>query len=208
MMRRSTRSSVRDAGTRATQRCCRAARCVAAGCEAVDDLQRSQHRRSLHPRPALRRRHAPHRRRSRPRPARSASVAGLGWHYLGAANLPRQPHEVLVEDHRARGAHPAEPGDRGRARPRRRRPLQAARHRHGRAQRRPRQGQRGVRRLAPRRAVDALRRERRARHHPPDRLRRTSSTTSTSSRRSTRSAPAPPRSAPTSCCSSTASRWS
>jgi len=26
-------------------------------------------------------------------------VSGLGWHYLSAANLSRQPHEVLVEDH-------------------------------------------------------------------------------------------------------------
>lgn len=26
-------------------------------------------------------------------------LAGLGWHYLSPQNLPRQPHEVLVEDH-------------------------------------------------------------------------------------------------------------
>ena len=30
---------------------------------------------------------------------RNRQVSGLGWHYLSAANLPRQPHEVLVEDH-------------------------------------------------------------------------------------------------------------
>src|SRR5690606_12334 len=24
-------------------------------------------------------------------------LAGLGWHYLSAANVPRQPHEVFVE---------------------------------------------------------------------------------------------------------------
>lgn len=32
--------------------------------------------------------------------ARSAGkVCGLGWHFLSSANLPRQPQEVLVEDH-------------------------------------------------------------------------------------------------------------
>jgi len=30
---------------------------------------------------------------------RDHQVSGLGWHYVSAANLPRQPHEVLVEDH-------------------------------------------------------------------------------------------------------------
>jgi type I restriction enzyme R subunit len=30
---------------------------------------------------------------------RNRQVSGLGWHYLSAANLPRQPQEVLVEDH-------------------------------------------------------------------------------------------------------------
>ena len=89
----------------------------------------------------------------------------------------------------ARGADPAEPGDRRAARPRRRGPLQAARDPHGRPQRRPRQGQRGVRRLAHRRAVDAVRRERRARHDPADRLRRPRAATSTSSRPSSPSAP-------------------
>lgn len=30
---------------------------------------------------------------------RNRQISGLGWHYLRAANLPRQPQEVLVEDH-------------------------------------------------------------------------------------------------------------
>jgi type I restriction enzyme, R subunit len=30
---------------------------------------------------------------------RHGQVSGLGWHYLAPQNLPRQPHEVLVEDH-------------------------------------------------------------------------------------------------------------
>ena len=30
---------------------------------------------------------------------RNREITGLGWHFLSAANLPRQPHEVLVEDH-------------------------------------------------------------------------------------------------------------
>ena len=30
---------------------------------------------------------------------RNRQISGLGWHYLSAANLPRQPQEVLVEDH-------------------------------------------------------------------------------------------------------------
>src|SRR5687767_5970300 len=30
---------------------------------------------------------------------RNRKISGLGWHYLSAANLPRQSHEVLVEDH-------------------------------------------------------------------------------------------------------------
>lgn len=30
---------------------------------------------------------------------RNRQISGLGWHYLSAANLPRQPHDVLVEDH-------------------------------------------------------------------------------------------------------------
>lgn len=30
---------------------------------------------------------------------RNRQVSGLGWHYISASNLPRQPHEVLVEDH-------------------------------------------------------------------------------------------------------------
>ena len=29
---------------------------------------------------------------------KSGKLAGLGWHYLAPANLPRQPHEVFVED--------------------------------------------------------------------------------------------------------------
>lgn len=29
---------------------------------------------------------------------KSGKLAGLGWHYLGPANIPRQPHEVFVED--------------------------------------------------------------------------------------------------------------
>ena len=30
---------------------------------------------------------------------RNRQISGLGWHYLSATNLPRQSHEVLVEDH-------------------------------------------------------------------------------------------------------------
>jgi len=30
---------------------------------------------------------------------RHRQVSGLGWHYLSASNLPRQMHEVLVEEH-------------------------------------------------------------------------------------------------------------
>jgi type I restriction enzyme R subunit len=30
---------------------------------------------------------------------RNRQVSGLGWHYLSASNLPRQPQEVLLEDH-------------------------------------------------------------------------------------------------------------
>lgn len=30
---------------------------------------------------------------------RSGHIAGLGWHYMGASNLPRQAHEILVESH-------------------------------------------------------------------------------------------------------------
>jgi type I restriction enzyme, R subunit len=30
---------------------------------------------------------------------RNRQIRGLGWHYLSAGNLPRQLHEVLVEDH-------------------------------------------------------------------------------------------------------------
>ena len=30
---------------------------------------------------------------------RNRQISGLGWHYVSASNLPRQPHEVLVEDH-------------------------------------------------------------------------------------------------------------
>lgn len=30
---------------------------------------------------------------------RGGQIAGLGWHYLAQQNVPRQPHEVLVEDH-------------------------------------------------------------------------------------------------------------
>jgi type I restriction enzyme, R subunit len=30
---------------------------------------------------------------------RNRQISGLGWHFLSAANLPRQPHEVFVEDH-------------------------------------------------------------------------------------------------------------
>jgi len=30
---------------------------------------------------------------------RNRQISGLGWHFLDAANLPRQPQEVLVEDH-------------------------------------------------------------------------------------------------------------
>jgi type I restriction enzyme, R subunit len=30
---------------------------------------------------------------------RNRQISGLGWHYLSAATLPRQPQEVLVEDH-------------------------------------------------------------------------------------------------------------
>jgi type I restriction enzyme R subunit len=30
---------------------------------------------------------------------RNGRIVGLGWHFLSAANLPRQPQEILVEDH-------------------------------------------------------------------------------------------------------------
>ena len=30
---------------------------------------------------------------------RHGQVSGIGWHYLAPQNLPRQPHEVLVEDY-------------------------------------------------------------------------------------------------------------
>ena len=30
---------------------------------------------------------------------RRGTLSGLGWHYLGAQQLPRQAHEILVEDH-------------------------------------------------------------------------------------------------------------
>ena len=30
---------------------------------------------------------------------RHGQISGLGWHYLASQDLPRQPHEVLVEDH-------------------------------------------------------------------------------------------------------------
>ena len=30
---------------------------------------------------------------------RAGQISGLGWHYLSAENLPRQPQEVLVEEH-------------------------------------------------------------------------------------------------------------
>jgi type I restriction enzyme, R subunit len=30
---------------------------------------------------------------------RNRQISGLGWHFLSASNLSRQPHEVLVEDH-------------------------------------------------------------------------------------------------------------
>ena len=30
---------------------------------------------------------------------RSGQISGLGWYYLSLENLPRQPQEVLVEDH-------------------------------------------------------------------------------------------------------------
>ncbi len=30
---------------------------------------------------------------------RHGQISGLGWHFLAPQNLPRQPHEVLVEDH-------------------------------------------------------------------------------------------------------------
>ena len=79
---------------------------------------------------------------------RHGKISGLGWHYLAPQNLPRQPHEVLVEDHLREALIRLNPEIAAAARPRRRCALQAARDRPGRAQRRPRQGQRGVRRLA------------------------------------------------------------
>ena len=30
---------------------------------------------------------------------RHGALSGLGWHYLGPQHLPRQAHEILVEDH-------------------------------------------------------------------------------------------------------------
>ena len=29
---------------------------------------------------------------------KSGKLAGLGWHYLAPTNIPRQPHEVFVEE--------------------------------------------------------------------------------------------------------------
>ena len=79
---------------------------------------------------------------------RHGQVSGLGWHFLAPQNLPRQPHEVLVEDHLREALIRLNPEIAAAARSRRRRPLQAARHPDGRPHRRPRQGQRGVHRLA------------------------------------------------------------
>lgn len=52
-----------------------------------DCLQRGQHRRSVHPRPAVRQRHAPHRRRPRPRAASRCAVRS--WLALLVVAEPR-----------------------------------------------------------------------------------------------------------------------
>ena len=31
---------------------------------------------------------------------RGGQISGLGWHYLAAAHVPRQPHDVLLADRR------------------------------------------------------------------------------------------------------------
>ena len=69
-------------------------RAVGAG----DDLQRIQHRRSLI-RDQLCGGVTHHTAVGPGLARRNRQVSGLGWHYLSASNLPRQPQEVLVEDH-------------------------------------------------------------------------------------------------------------
>ena len=88
---------------------------------------------------------------------RHGALSGLGWHYLGAQHLPRQPHEILVEDHvrealiRLNPDIGAQPGSG------RRRAVPAAGNPDGRADRRAGQGERGVRGVARRRTVDSAR---------------------------------------------------
>jgi hypothetical protein len=167
----------------------------------LDDLHRSLHRREPDPRPALRRRHPPHRavgpglaraRQTRPASAGTSSPA---------RSRPAPTARGLRRALDSRGADPPQPRDR--RRPDRAdevlyklRAIVLAVRSDG-----LHQGQRGADRLAARRPLDAVSAEPRARHRPPDRLRRTPRTTTTSSRASSPSARGPPSGAPTSCCS-------
>ncbi len=135
-------------------------------------------------------------------------LSGLGWHFLAPQNLPRQPHEVLVEDHLREALIRLNPE------------IAAQPDRADDVLYKLRAILMGVRTDGLVKANEEfaawLTGERsmpfgeNGEHvtDPPDRLRRPRAATSTSSPRSSPSAPAPPRSAPTSCCSSTASRWS
>ena len=139
---------------------------------------------------------------------RHGQLSGLGWHFLAPQNLPRQPHEVLVEDHLREALIRLNPE------------IAAQPDRADDVLYRLRAILMGVRSdglvkaneefaaWLTGRAVDALRRERRARHHPPDRLRRPRAEPVRRHHAVHRSAPARPRSAPTSCCWSTAFRSS
>ena len=95
---------------------------------------------------------------------RHGALSGLGWHYLGAQQLPRQAHEILVEDHvrealiRLNPEIAAQPDRADDVLYRLRAILM------GRANGRAGQGERGVRGVARRGAVDAVRRGRRACH--------------------------------------------
>ena len=78
-------------------------------------------------------------------------ISGLGWHFVGPTDLPRQPQEAPVEPYLREALIRLNPDI---------------------AANPSRVGKRRVRRLGARRALDALRSERRARDHPPYRLRR------------------------------------
>ena len=139
---------------------------------------------------------------------RHGQLSGLGWHFLAPQNLPRQPHEVLVEDHLREALIRLNPE------------IAAQPDRADDVLYKLRAIVMGVRTDGLVKANEEFAAwltgersmpfgdERRARHHPADRLRRPRAATSTSSRRSSPSAPARARSAPTSCCWSTASRSS